>query len=107
MLMEQVELAIQEFKKQIETLYGSRLKQVLLFGSWARNTATTHSDVDLTVVLEGSVQPGREIDRMADILLNIQLAHNLLITVYPVSAESFKTVQSPLLKNIHREGIPV
>jgi predicted nucleotidyltransferase len=98
--------AIKEFKAAIQKLYGPRLKDVVLYGSWARDEATAESDIDLIVVLAGDVVPGQEIDRMIEVITEINLAHNVLITVCPVSDEAYATVNSPLLMNVRREGVP-
>jgi predicted nucleotidyltransferase len=98
--------AIKEFKTEIQKLYGQRLKEVILYGSWARDEATSESDIDLIVVLTGDVVPGQEIDRMIEVITEINLTHNVLISVYPVSEEAYATVNSPLLMNVRREGIP-
>ncbi|VVB87157.1 Nucleotidyltransferase domain protein [uncultured archaeon] len=97
---------IEEFKIALQKLYGKKLKKIILYGSWARGDAKEQSDIDLVVLLESEVNPGREIDRMIDIITDIQLKHNVLISVYPVSENKYTTVRSPLLINIHREGIP-
>lgn len=97
---------LREFKREIEKLYGPRLKDVILYGSWARGDATQESDIDLLIVLGGRVDPGQEIDRMIDIITDITLKHGELISVYPVSEESYSTINSPLLINVRREGIP-
>ena len=60
--------AIEEFKKEVKKLYGERLKRIILYGSYARGSATEDSDIDLLIVLEGKVKPGEEIDRMIDII---------------------------------------
>jgi len=52
------------------------------------------------------VRPGKEIDRMIDIITDLQLKYNALISVYPVSEKKYMTVKSPILLNVHREGIP-
>ena len=96
-----------EFKMRLEKLYGQDLKSIILYGSWARNEAADDSDVDLTVVLKGNISPGREIDRMIEIITDINLRYKTLIAVYPVSEENYLAVKSPLLLNIHREGISV
>ena len=96
---------VEEFKRQISQLYGSRLKKVILYGSFARGEGTDDSDIDLAVVLAGEVCPGEEIDRMIDIVFEINLEHNVLISIYPVSEEDYRTVNSPLLMNMRREGI--
>jgi len=89
-------------------LYGQRLKKVVLYGSYARGQANDeHSDIDLAVVLSGMVDPCEEIERMADIFTDLNLEHNVLITVYPVSESNFDKIQSPLLINVRKEGIVV
>lgn len=98
--------AVEEFKNEIEKLYGDKLKKVILYGSWARGDATDASDIDLLVVLEGKIVPGKEIDKMIDIITEIDLELGELISVYPVSEESYSTINSPLLINVRREGIP-
>jgi predicted nucleotidyltransferase len=81
------------------------LKKLILFGSWARKEATEDSDVDLMVVLAGKVVPGEEIDRMIDIITDINLAHGVLLSVFPVSANDYASLKSPLLMNVRKEGV--
>lgn len=97
---------LRDVKTDLRGLYGNRLRDVILYGSWARGEATADSDIDLAVVLQGQVSPGQEIDRMIDAITDLNLKHGILISVYPVSEESYATVRSPLLINIHREGVP-
>lgn len=104
---EKIREILQEFKAEIKQLYGRKLKNVLLYGSWARGDATEDSDMDLVVTLDGSVTPGKEIDRMIDIITDVNLKHGVLISVYPVSESDYVRVNSPLLMNIRREGVPV
>lgn len=102
----EVKEVITEFKAEIEKLYSGRLKNVILYGSLARGDATEESDIDLLVILEGKVIPGKEIDRMIGLITEINLKHGVLISVYPVSAEDYSTLNSPLLINVRREGVP-
>ena len=103
--MKKTDNIVKEFKARIEKIYGKRLKKVLLYGSWARNIATKDSDIDLVVVLEGKIQAGKEIDRMIDIITDINLEYMVLISVYPVSEKDYLTVKSPLLMNVRKEGL--
>jgi predicted nucleotidyltransferase len=100
-----IEETLKEFRKEIEKLYSKRLKGVILYGSWARGEATEGSDIDLLIVLEGKVTPGKEIDRMIDIITDINLRYGAVISVYPISHEDFLTINSPLLINVRREGV--
>jgi predicted nucleotidyltransferase len=78
----------------------------MLFGSWARDEATDNSDIDVAVVLEGNIKPGREIDAMIDAITDINLEYGVLLSVYPVSKDDYDNRKSPLLVNLRKEGIP-
>jgi uncharacterized protein len=44
-----------QLRTGLEALYGPRLVHLLLYGSQARREATAESDIDVLVVLQGSV----------------------------------------------------
>ena len=101
---------LNELKQSLQSLYGPRLKGVILYGSYARGTATSASDVDILVILDDSdkpIRPGQEIERMLDIVFHLSLKYDTLISVLPVSWRAFRQAQTPLLMNVHKEGIPV
>lgn len=98
---------LDEFKKELSALYKERLKQVILYGSWARAEATGKSDIDLAVVLQGKVKPGREIDRIIDIITDLNFKYGVLLSIYPVSESDYRNIKSPLMLNIHKEGVLV
>jgi predicted nucleotidyltransferase len=102
-----IDKIIQEFRKEIKQIYQNRFKDVILYGSWARKQATNDSDIDVLVILKGEVVPGKEIDRMIDIITKINLKYGVLISVYPVSEQKFDKVNSPLLMNVRKEGVAV
>lgn len=98
--------ALDEFAGKLKELYGARLKDIILYGSWARGQATEGSDIDVLVVLAGDVTPGKEIDVMIDAITETNLKYDVVISVYPVSEHDYSTVNSPLLITARREGIP-
>jgi predicted nucleotidyltransferase len=100
-----IEIILQEIKAGLLELYGRKLVDLFLYGSWARDEATKDSDIDLLVILEGDIVPGREIDRMIDVVTELSLKYDTLISVYPISREDFTNLNSPLLLNIRQEGI--
>ena len=55
--MKAINNIIKEFKVEVRELYGRRLKNVILYGSYARGEATDDSDIDMAVVLEGDISP--------------------------------------------------
>jgi len=103
----ELENIIREFRQKAEKLYGKRLKNIILYGSWARGQATEDSDIDIAVILEGEVDPCREIDAMIDLITDINLDYGVLLFVYPVSEKNYNEINSPLLLNLRKEGIQV
>ena len=104
----EIEPILKEFKEKTAELYGARLKKIVLYGSYARGQANDeHSDIDLAVVLAGTVEPCKEIDRVIDIITDMNLDYDILLSVYPVSENDYHSVNSPLLLNLRREGIPI
>ena len=105
--MKKISKVLKEFREEIEALYGKRLKNIILYGSCARDEDTEDSDIDMVVVLEGDIIPGKEIDLMIDLVTKINLKHKVLISVYPVSEIDYLNLNSPLLMNVRKEGVPV
>ncbi|MBI5565299.1 MAG: nucleotidyltransferase domain-containing protein [Chloroflexi bacterium] len=97
---------LDDFKTELRQLYGKRLQDVILFGSYARGDAWAGSDIDVMVVLAGEVSPGREIDRMIEVITDLNLKYDVLLSVVPVAEDKYRRVNSPLLLNVRREGIP-
>ena len=101
-----IENILHELKQELKRVYKNRLVSLILYGSYARGEAGADSDIDV-VVLKGNVVPGREIDCMLDIITDLGLKYNTLISIYPVSEDSMQSVKSPLLLNVHAEGISI
>lgn len=104
--MLEIQKIIKDFKKEIIGIYGKRLVNVILFGSWAKGKGTPDSDIDLLVVLDGEIIPGKEIDKMIDCITDLNLKYDTLISVVPVSKETYQETNSPLMLNVKKEGIP-
>ena len=96
-----------QLRHYLRKLYGDRLVDVVLFGSYARGEAVPGSDIDVLVVLQGPVRPGEEIARVGDFTAALSLEHNTVISCTFVSAERFRTEESPLFLNIRREGVRI
>jgi uncharacterized protein len=102
-----IDKILKELKADVVRLYGNRLKSVILYGSWARKQANQDSDIDLTIVLTGEVIASREIDRLINVITDINLKYDVLLSVYPVSEKDYDSLNSPLLLNIRKEGVTV
>ncbi|PYU20599.1 MAG: hypothetical protein DMG30_20565 [Acidobacteria bacterium] len=57
---------LKELKEALQGIYGSRLRGLYLYGSYARGDEVAESDVDVLVVLEQITSYGAEIDFVSD-----------------------------------------
>ena len=95
----------QELKQSLTDLYQEKLVKIILYGSQARGTATTDSDVDILVVLKDEVSAFDEILRMAEITTTIGLKYDELISIFPIAESRFLAQLTPLLQNVKSQGI--
>jgi len=98
---------LSSFKEKASSIYGRKLKKVILYGSYARGIANQDSDIDLMIVLSEMESPFTEIERLTDIKFSIGLEHDVFISTNPVSEDIFSHSKLPFFKNVFRDGIEV
>jgi predicted nucleotidyltransferase len=96
-----------ELAERLRGLYRDRLVRLVLYGSQARGDADGTSDIDVLVVLKGTVHPGVEIDRTLDIVADISFENDQIINCVFVSERDYLQHDSPLLLNVRQEGVPI
>ncbi|MCY2927397.1 MAG: nucleotidyltransferase domain-containing protein [Planctomycetota bacterium] len=92
-------------KSRLVRAYGQRLRGVVLYGSEARGQAGPDSDVDVLVLLDDPVDGGRDLETNLEALYPLSLELGRRISAKPVSAREYQTVDCPLYRAAHREGI--
>ena len=103
----EIEQILRKIKLTLKEIYGDRLVEVILYGSFARNTPTTDSDIDIAIVLKGKVKKAKEIDKIYDAVYDLMLETGELISVYPISEEEIGNSVWPLYFYIKTEGIRI
>jgi len=104
-MKKQILATINKLKDRLSHQYQDRLTQVILFGSQARNEAGVESDIDLLIILKGEVDPVLEIKKNNPWLCDLCLETDELINCIYLSEKQFQTQNTPLLRNIRKEGI--
>jgi len=94
-------------KACLRKIYGKRLAAMILYGSFANGKANEDSDIDIAVVLKGSVDKAEEISKIHDAIYHLSREYCQLISVYPLSEEELGDVEWPLHYHIRNKGIKV
>lgn len=103
--MIQVTTIRHELRERLEEIYGDRLSRLVLYGSHARGQAHEESDIDVLIVLRSS---GRRRDRrLAEVAVDMLAAFGELVSLTPISEEEFGTGDTPFLRNVREEGVPL
>lgn len=106
--MLQVRRLCADVKHSLAGLYGNRLDQVLLYGSYARGDFHAESDIDFLVVLRDEVVKfGQEIRFMGDAIGELSHQYDLFISVKPTSLAKFSACESAFYQAVRAEGKPL
>lgn len=98
---------LEEAKERLQKIYGSRLKGIVLYGSYARGEAVEGSDIDLLVLLDRVANPVRELEKCSRKIHQLDFRYDMVISVVPLGIRQYNIRKSPLILNAKREGIPI
>lgn len=98
---------LHQVKNYLAAQYGDKVRKVILYGSHARGTAAPDSDIDLLVLVDKEVSPWKVRDSLSDLLLDILLETDQLVSVQVLPEDFFQNHNYPFILNVKREGIPV
>ena len=98
--------ALRRLVESMEEIYGDALEEIILYGSVARGTDTTESDVDVALLL----YPGTNKDqfnRMIASVSYLELSCDRVLSVVPIDYTRFTEWENtlPYYKNIRKDGV--
>ena len=102
---QKLQIIVETIKQGLEDQYQDLLESIVLYGSQARGDARQDSDIDLLVVLKSLVHPCEEIDKTTDLIAEICLDYDVVISWQFMSLAAFETQDSSFHRNIKKDGL--
>jgi len=99
--------AVSAAKRTLQKNFG--VKQIILFGSKARGDADKDSDIDLIIIVEGSVH-WKDEKAIVECLFDIGIQHDVIFSPLVVSTEEWESEQFKSFQvfcEIQRDGAVV
>ena len=97
-----------EYKASLQSLYGSELVEVILFGSYARGDNQPESDIDFAVVLRNpNTRSTGEIVKTSAIGSRLSLKYGIPISSLPTTLYKKETSMQGIYQEIRKYGIAI
>ena len=95
-----------EVKYRLTYLYGTRLRGLFVFGSYARDEENAESDVDLLIVLDDVEDYSKEISATSELISELSLKYDLSLSRVFASEEDWRENHTLFFNNVRREAVP-
>lgn len=99
-----------DVKTEVIKLFGEKLRQLILFGSYARNEQDPESDIDIMILAEESEEELRKNRPLvANIIAELSMRHEKLISLMQVPYTRYNDYLDilPFYRNVYDEGVEI
>ena len=101
---------LSDIKEEVLKLFGDRLVQLILYGSYARNEQDGESDIDVLILVDEAEENLKKYrPKVIDIMTDLSLKYDTLISLarktYDHYTEYFDFL--PYYQNIYNEGVEI
>jgi len=96
--------------KEIQNIFGDKLHEIILFGSYARGDFDKESDIDIIVLVDmPDVELNNYISVVTDATYDLDLKYNILLSIVLKDINQFNLWKAtlPFYMNIVAEGVKI
>lgn len=95
---------------EIENLFKNNLKNIILYGSYARGDYNNESDIDVMVLVDmDDIKLKRYTDRIIDLEVELNLKYDVVLSIITKDYNEFEKWRPalPFYQNVINEGVIV
>ena len=97
--------AVTSFVERVEAVEPAGLRSLILFGSVARSTHTSGSDIDVLAVLDDEADEPAVEERIRDLAYDVMLEHGAVFSIHGVTESTLEDRSDhPFFKRMMADG---
>lgn len=96
-----------KLKRYLIETFGDKIREIILYGSYARGDYNKDSDIDILIVVSDDINPVEIEEVLNDLLFEILLNENELCSVRAIPEKLFREYNSPFIWNVKEEGVRI
>jgi predicted nucleotidyltransferase len=103
-----IKTVLSEVTSAMKELYGSKLKEIVLYGSYAKDEQDEESDIDIMLLIDMNDEELKSYDKkLNSIISDIGYKYMKVISVIDMSYKKFNNWANvvPFYKNVANEGV--
>lgn len=107
-MSDELKKLIEMYVSYVRKIYGEHVRQIILYGSYARGDFNSQSDVDIMILLDLSDADIKKYrHKLSDITFDFNMDNDLDIKPIAKSEEHYKkwVTDYPFYNNINRDGV--
>lgn len=100
------QLMQEEIIEGLRNIFKDKLVSIVLFGSYARGTNTSESDIDIAIILNQEYDRESR-DKVIDLAVDIDLKYDTVLSIVDINYDKFIEWQEVLTfyKNVKKDGV--
>lgn len=106
----EIKKLLEEVKEKSTQLMGNKLKQIILFGSFARGEESVESDVDVMLLIDEEPEKIEKYSEdILDIMTDLSIKYDVVLSILEVSVKEYNKYKDfvPFFETIAYEGVEI